>query len=61
MPNSNGSSQTNNQSQDITNKDNLHLKVDRLYVKEISCKIPHEPGLFDSIEFKEDKYFIKGI
>ena len=36
------------------NKDNILLKVDRLYVKEISCKIPHAPGLFDSIEFKEN-------
>ena len=36
-----------------TNTNNIPLKVDRLYIKEISCKIPHAPGLFDSIEFKE--------
>ena len=36
-----------------TNTNNTLLKVDRLYIKEISCKIPHAPGLFDSIEFKE--------
>jgi preprotein translocase subunit SecB len=34
-------------------KDNFTLKVDRLYVKEISCKIPHAPGLFETAEFKE--------
>ena len=44
MTNSNGSD---------PNKDNIHLKIDRLYVKEISCKIPHAPGLFESAEFKE--------
>ena len=56
MPNSNISSQTNNQSQDITNtnKDSLPIKIDRLYVKEISCKIPHAPGLFENPEFKEN-------
>lgn len=36
------------------NNDNLALKVDRLYVKEISCKIPHAPGLFEAPEFKEN-------
>jgi preprotein translocase subunit SecB len=45
MSSSNGSDQ---------NKDNLKLKVDRLYVKEISCKIPHAPGLFEISEFKEN-------
>ena len=35
------------------NKDNIPLKIERLYVKEVSCKIPHAPGLFDSPEFKE--------
>ena len=44
MTNSNGSDQ---------NQNNIPLKIDRLYVKEISCKIPHAPGLFDSTEFKE--------
>ena len=51
MPNLNGSgSDANNLTK---NQDNIPLKVDRLYVKEISCKIPHAPGLFDSAEFKE--------
>jgi preprotein translocase subunit SecB len=31
----------------------LPLKIERLYVKEISCKLPHAPGLFESQEFKE--------
>ena len=44
MTNSNGSDPS---------KDNIHLKIDRLYVKELSCKIPHAPGLFESVEFKE--------
>ena len=35
------------------NKDNIRLKIDRLYVKEINCKIPHAPELFYSTEFKE--------
>lgn len=29
------------------------LQVERLYVKEINCKIPYAPGLFESTEFKE--------
>ena len=49
----NTSSKDSDQKQE-NNKDNLSLKVDRLYIKEISCKIPHAPGLFDSIEFKEN-------
>jgi preprotein translocase subunit SecB len=36
------------------NQEQLVLKVDRLYVKEISCKIPHAPGLFEAPEFKEN-------
>jgi len=51
MPNFNGSDSCANNS--TKNQDNIPLKIDRLYVKEISCKIPHAPGLFDSIEFKE--------
>lgn len=51
MPNSNGSDSSINNS--TKNQDNIPLKIDRLYVKEISCKIPHAPGLFDSAEFKE--------
>lgn len=48
MLNSNDSdSNSDNQNKDIS------LKVDRLYVKEVSCKIPHAPGLFESPEFKE--------
>lgn len=38
----------------IANQDNLIVKLDRLYVKEVSCKIPHAPGLFESAEFKEN-------
>ena len=55
MPNlndANGSDQSKDNHHN-TNKDNLLLKVDRLYVKEISCKIPHAPGLFETAEFKE--------
>jgi len=29
------------------------LKIDRLYVKEINCRLPHVPGLFETLEFKE--------
>ena len=36
------------------NQDHLSLKIDRLYVKEISCKIPHAPELYDATEFKEN-------
>ena len=35
------------------NKNDIALKIERLYVKEISCKIPHAPGLFETVEFKE--------
>ena len=53
MPNFNSS--VSDADNSIKNQDNtaLNLKIDRLYVKEISCKIPHAPGLFDSTEFKE--------
>ena len=44
MTNSNGSDH---------NKNDIALKIERLYVKEISCKIPHAPGLFETVEFKE--------
>lgn len=33
--------------------DNYAVKIERLYVKEMSCKIPHAPGLFESTEFKD--------
>ena len=32
---------------------NLTVKVEKLYVKEISCKLPHAPNLFENPEFKE--------
>jgi len=32
----------------------IPVKIERLYVKEISCRIPHAPGLFDATEFKEN-------
>jgi preprotein translocase subunit SecB len=35
------------------NNDGIILKIDRLYVKEINCKIPYAPGLFETVEFKE--------
>ena len=58
MSNLNGSNSSvelnNNQSKEDVNQNNLALKVDRLYVKEISCKIPHAPGLFEAQEFKEN-------
>ena len=38
---------------DINTIDNYAVKLERLYVKEINCKIPHAPGLFESTEFKE--------
>ncbi len=44
MTNSNGLDQ---------NKNDIVLKIERLYVKEISCKIPHAPNLFETTEFKE--------
>ncbi len=44
MTNSNGSDH---------NKNDIALKIERLYVKEINCKIPHAPGLFETVEFKE--------
>lgn len=34
------------------NQENLKIKVERLYVKEISCKIPHAPNLFENPEFQ---------
>ena len=27
--------------------------MERLYLKEISCKLPHAPNLFENTEFKE--------
>ena len=58
MSNLNGSNSSvelnNNQSKENINENNLALKVDRLYVKEINCKIPHAPGLFEAPEFKEN-------
>ena len=44
MSNSNGSK---------FQQDNLTIKVEKLYVKEISCKLPHAPNLFENPEFKE--------
>lgn len=32
---------------------NLKIKVERLYVKEINCKLPHAPNLFENPEFRE--------
>lgn len=52
-----GEYMTNNLNEASTNnpnQDHLNLKIDRLYVKEISCKIPHAPGLYEVTEFKEN-------
>lgn len=35
------------------NQENLKIKIERLYVKEINCKLPHAPNLFENPEFKE--------
>lgn len=48
MVNSNGFNATN-----TNTVDDYAVKLERLYVKEMSCKIPHAPGLFESTEFKE--------
>ncbi len=34
-------------------QDNPTIKVEKFYVKEISCKLPHAPNLFENPEFKE--------
>jgi len=43
----------NNLNSTKLNQENLKIKVERLYVKEINCKLPHAPNLFESPEFKE--------
>lgn len=40
------------QKKDISAADNI-VKLEKLYVKEINCKIPYAPILFESPEFKE--------
>ncbi len=44
MTNSNGSGYHEN---------DIAVQIERLYVKEINCKIPHAPALFETVEFKE--------
>lgn len=36
-----------------SNQENLKIKLEKLYVKEINCKLPHAPNLFENSEFKE--------
>lgn len=31
------------------------IKIERLYVKELNCKLPHAPNVFENPEFKESK------
>ena len=38
---------------DELSKTDIPLKIEKLYIKEINCKIPYAPGVFDSAEFKE--------
>jgi len=41
------------ESNNLSNDSDIKLTIDRLYVKEISCRLPHAPGLFETPEFKE--------
>jgi preprotein translocase subunit SecB len=41
------------ESSNFNNGSDVKLTIDRLYVKEISCRLPHAPGLFETTEFKE--------
>lgn len=43
----------NNLNVSTTNQENLKIKIERLYIKEINCKLPRAPNLFENPEFKE--------
>ncbi len=49
----NSNSLNNQFTNDQYSTEAIAIKIERLYVKEINCKIPHAPGLFESAEFKE--------